>query len=466
MSDLTDYIKVLTEAINMRRDWLEKSELPSLKDNVRIFQSSYTALYNAFLKKGLINEDPYKQEAKLGEIQSPPTDAFPENEKMEKISIRFADFDNQLDFLVNFYQFSTDFLNLDRIKRILSLIKFIDWMHLHSDSSSINTRYAALFVNQMKIGLDPLSLSIVNESQSNLQRMSTSIVSYLKILTDFNKETYKLDVRTAITSQLPEVSVPTTELIKKKFPQSLPGKPFYPDLVEDVIKEDYSSAGPKLREAVLKSLKVEAKTAKKESESVSFKHILIDGIQSLGSVANILVEVGLKLDENENLLAHKKLTLGQKIKRLINAILNKEPEAIIYDLQYIDQATGNPTRDRVNFNELRASIDRRVKNLSQIGASRGSAAAKLEVLEETKLIAFLELNIRDLQSLHKTLTALDEYFKANVDKDDRPRVKGIKPELSTIKNAFIRANQKRYDYNAQKEESEQFKKMGITVNGE
>jgi hypothetical protein len=31
-----------------------------------------------------------------------------------------------------------------------------------------------------------------------------------------------------------------------------------------------------------------------------------------------------------------------------------------------------------------------------------------------------------------------------------------------MKSALIRANQKRYEYNAQKEEEEQFKKLGIT----
>ena len=88
--------------------------------------------------------------------------------------------------------------------------------------------------------------------------------------------------------------------------------------------------------------------------------------------------------------------------------------------------------------------------------------AKLEAMQEEQLISFLEKNIRELQSIHKTLTALDEFYKLNVDRADRDKVKGIKPELATIKNAIIRANSKRHEYSAQKEEEEQLKRLGVS----
>jgi hypothetical protein len=73
----------------------------------------------------------------------------------------------------------------------------------------------------------------------------------------------------------------------------------------------------------------------------------------------------------------------------------------------------------------------------------------------------LEKNIRETQMMHKTLTALDEYFKTSADRDVRERIKGIKPELGTIKNVIIRANAKRHEYGAQKEEEEQLKRLGV-----
>ncbi|MCL2759776.1 MAG: hypothetical protein FWD22_06145, partial [Treponema sp.] len=48
----------------------------------------------------------------------------------------------------------------------------------------------------------------------------------------------------------------------------------------------------------------------------------------------------------------------------------------------------------------------------------------------------------------------------NVIANDRSKIKGIKPELSALKNTFVKANQIRYDYSAQKEEEEQMKRLG------
>jgi hypothetical protein len=99
-------------------------------------------------------------------------------------------------------------------------------------------------------------------------------------------------------------------------------------------------------------------------------------------------------------------------------------------------------------------------------SARANAASKLEAIEEEQLVSFLERNVRDLQSMHKTLAALDEYFKGEVNKEDREKVRGIKPELATIKNAIVRANSKRHEYSAQKEEEEQLSRLGVKPQNE
>jgi hypothetical protein len=105
-------------------------------------------------------------------------------------------------------------------------------------------------------------------------------------------------------------------------------------------------------------------------------------------------------------------------------------------------------------------MDRKARSLTNITRS---GWAKLESLQDEQLIGFLEKSLRDVQTLHKTLSLLDDYFKVTADKEDRDKVKGIKPELATMKNAIIKANQKRHEYTAQKEEAEQFKRLGISA---
>jgi hypothetical protein len=231
--------------------------------------------------------------------------------------------------------------------------------------------------------------------------------------------------------------------------------------VEEIIKEDYSPDGPALQQAILNSLKVADQTPKAAKAKVSFKGILLEGIQALGSASTTFNEISVKLGENEALLANQKKSFWEKFKNLIQQMMNKEPDEVIYDVEYMDPTKGIPVKEKVNFHLFRNEMDRKNRILASLGA-RGGAQAKLDAMSEDQLTAFLEKNIREVQSLHRTLTALDEFFKAEASREDRDKVKGIKPELAAIKNAIVRANQLRHEYSAQKEEEEQMRRLGIS----
>ena len=459
MADNADYVKTLGDALKARGDWLERSELPKLKDELRNYHTGFASLYNLYLKKGLIHEDPYKAEARIVELEVPSSAVFSEAEKLDQLTRRLANYDNQLDFLVNFYQFSVDFLTLNRIKLIVGLVKYVDWVHLSPDSQSPITKAVAEMTNQIKTGTDSLTMSVISESLSHLNKSFNPIMTYLKALTDYQKETYKLDLRD-ITGTMPAAEASNAAQIRRKFAQTKKGVPFYPDLAEELIREDYSSEGPALRQEILQKLQVEEAKPKVVKAQISFKSILVEGIQVLGGTSNTFTDVGNKLDENHALLEKLKEGFFQKLKKIIYQMLNKEPDPVIYELEYIDPVKGISVKERVNFNAFRGDLDRKIKTLAPM-ASRGSVTAKLEAMQEEQLVGFLERNIRELQSLHKTLSALDEYFKTSVPREDREKVRGIKPELSTIKNAILRANSKRHEYSAQKDEEEQLRRLGV-----
>jgi hypothetical protein len=460
MAENMDYRQALAEALAVRADWLEKSELVRLKEELRNYHTGFATLYNIYLKKGLIHEDPYKQEVKIGELEVPPTGSFSEAEKMEQLTLRLSAYDNQLDFLVNFYQFGVEFLHLERIKRIVGLVKYIDWIHLSPDSQSPVTKAVAEITIQAKIGVDSLTMSMVNESLSRLNKSYAPIMECLKNLSDYQRETYKLGIRNSVTNAMTPAEAGQILLIKRKFAQANQGKPFYSELAEEVIKEDCSREGPALREKILKSLQVAAAKPETVKAPVSFKSILLEGVQSLGSSAAAFIEIASKLDENQALLDNKKKSIWEKLRKLVQQMLNQEPDPVVYEVEYIDQIKGVPVREKVNFFGFRSDLERKVKILGSISL-HGGGTNKLEAMQEEQLMGFLDRHIRDVQSLHKTLSALDDFFKAKVDRVDREKVKGIKPELATIKNAIIRANSKRHEYNAQKEEEEQLRRLGV-----
>jgi hypothetical protein len=459
-TEANTYQSRLSEVLAARRDWLEKSELIRLKEELRAYQSSFSSLYAVYLKKGLIDEDPYKQEVKIGELEVPETGGFSDAGRTEQLSIRLSNFDNQLDFLVNFYQFSVEFLNLDRIKRILALVRYIDWVHLTGESQSPNTRAVAEITIQSRTGIDPIALNVMGDALGTLSRSTAAVIPLLKELADYHRESYKCEIRAAITAgmQGQEITVPN---VRKKFAAAMPGKVFYPDLVEEIIREDCSKEGPALREAVLKSLAVAETRAGPAKAAVSWKGTLMDGLQALGSVAASLGEIGLKLDENEAVFTNRKKGFWDKLRVILQQMMNREPEEVVCDLEYMDDVKGVRVREKLNYHRFRDDMDRKARIFSSF-ASHGPARTRMQAMTEEQLNGLLEKNINDVRNLHRTLTALDEYFKAGASREERDRIKGIRPELAAVKNVIVRANQLRHEYSARKEEEEQMRRLGIT----
>ena len=458
-ADISGYMTTLQQVLDAKQDWLEKSEMTNMKDEMRTFHASFASMYNIYLKKKLIDEDPYKQESKITEIEVPDSSNFQEAKRIEALTIRLANYDNQLDFLVNFYQLGVDFLNLDRIKRIAGLIRYIDWTGFSPDSQSIMTKAVALLTNQSKVGVDPLTLSIIGESLNRLNKSTHSIMKTIKELSTYYRERYKLNVRLNISKDM-SAGEATPENIRKKMPSALPGTPFYKELIEEIIKEDYSDSGTDLRDTILNSLKVKEAKPKAAKPAINLKNILLDGIQTLGGASNILTDILSKFDENHAVLENRKKTFFEALKELIRKMTNAEPEEVIYQVEYMDPTKGIPVKEKVSFHQFRDDLEKKIRILSSF--VKGSAYQKISAMNEDQITGYLERYINDLQNIHKTLGALDDYFKANVAQTDRDKIKGIKPDLTALKNIYVRANQMRYEYSAQKEEEEQLKRLGVS----
>jgi len=454
----SNYIDTLQQTLIARKDWLEKTEVVKLKDELRIYQISFASLYNIYLKKKVIDEDPYKQDTKINEIEAPDTSVIPEARKVEQLSIRLSNFDNQLDYLVNFYQLSVDYLNLDRIKRIVGLIRYIDWVSLTPDSQSPMTKMVSEITSHAKTGVDPLTLSIIGESLSKLSKTTASSMTILKDLNIYYRETYKLNVRQSVTKDM-SAGEATLEHIKKKMHTEMPGSPFYKELIDEIIKEDYSESSMDLRDTVLNTLRVVDNTKQKAQKAVvNFKAILLDGIVVIGGATKSITEIIAKLQENQSVLESRKKTFFEAVKELIRQITNAEPEEVIYNVESLDPTKGIPVKERVNFHQLMDELEKKNKILASF--VHGPAYNKLANMTEDQIIGYLEKNVKDVQTYHRILTSLDDFFKANVQPEARNKIKGIKPELSQLKNTFIKANQLRYEYSAQMEADEQMKRLG------
>ena len=215
-----------------------------------------------------------------------------------------------------------------------------------------------------------------------------------------------------------------------------------------------------MQEAILKSIRLVEEKPKAVKQAIHFKATLLEGMQVIGGSTNALTEIAGKIDENGAVLANRKKGFWEKIRLVIRQMMNSEPEEVIYELQYMDITKGLPIKEKISYHQFRSDMDKKIRFAASL-SGQGPVLSKLSAMSEEQIISYLERGIRDLQFLHRTLGALDEFFKSNAAKDDREKIKGIKPELATIKNSIVRANQLRHEYSAQKEEEEQLKRLGV-----
>ena len=77
------------------------------------------------------------------------------------------------------------------------------------------------------------------------------------------------------------------------------------------------------------------------------------------------------------------------------------------------------------------------------------------------VLSFVNKQLSEIQSLFTTINALDTYFKNNVEGANKIKVKGMKIDLDSFRNAIINVNKKRGEYISIREEAEQLQKLGI-----
>jgi uncharacterized protein (UPF0335 family) len=464
-----NYTDQLEQALLEKIERMDSHELKQLRDDYKLFQSAFQGIYNVLLRKGLIHEDPYKFELKISEVQTPPESSFAESEKLDQMCIRLSQFESYLDFLNNYYQFSVDFLTLGRIKKLVGLTKYFSFTAFTENSSHLNTRYFAEIIQQIRKGSDPLSIGIINEGLLQLDKTSRKIFQALKDLGNIHRERYKLEIRRLASDGLKferdHVITHQDDVIRKirqKFVETAGEKPFYPELVAEILKEDYSSEAQALRDEALNKLQVAASKGSSKVAELNFKTPILEGIRTVIGVGFQLDDAIQKLNENQSILDSQDKSFITKIRRLLREMMGRSPEDIIHEVDYMDPATSVRKNEAINFRNFATEVSKKAQTLIAM-TSRGSTAYKrLEGASEDQIFKFLEKSIEDLQSYHRKLTALDEFFRATItDPEVKNRVRTIKTELGSIKNTIIKANQKRYEYIAIKDEQEQMKRLGI-----
>lgn len=463
------YISTSEAALARKIEQMDREALPNLREQYKVMLASFQGVHALLIKKGVLHEDPYRFDQRISEVNTPPEGAFTEAEKNDEMSVRFSQYEAQLEFLCNYYQFSFTFLDMERVKRLISLTRYFNYSQLSSNASNINTRVFTEMVDQVRKGTDQLSSGLVNDAINHLDRASRQAFQLLKELTLCHKEGYKLELRKEVLSLISfereyVVSHQDEVLrqIKRKFLELFPQRQFYQELAQDVLREDYSQESEGLREAVLKELAVK-ETAKPEKKERNFKSILLEGTRVLSTLNLQLEDAVRKLEDNAIILESENDGVWARIKRMLAALVGRGDKPRLYELEYVDPLSSAQKTERLDFGAFCDELRRRSKLYAGLASRSGAAYQRMESAREDQLYGYLEKNIEDLQLIQRRLLGLDTFFKSEVGKENRNRLRGVKLEVEAVKATIVGTNQKKHEYVAQKEELEQMRKLGINV---
>lgn len=460
---------LLDEKLNKYAKFLETKELPELQKEFRIILTSYQSIYNTLLQKGLIRSDPYKNDRKISDITPPSKTAFLESDKMDQISIRLSEYDSQFDFINNYFNFSIETLSLDKLKKIIELLNYIQWKRVIDTSIDINTRVLAELITKIKSGTDSFAAKLIAENISQIGQSSDRVKAVFKKLTVYYRETYKqtVDERIMYKLKVPSENIiqnmeKVVKLVKQNFPRELPDRPFYPELVKELIMEKFSAQKPGLQSAVLEKLTI-ADEKPKEKKEITHKTILLEAIFSLSATGGYLEKSLQKIAQNNNILESRKRSMGERFRQWIKSVLKKKNEDKVLELELFDENTGVRKNLKMQLNNFLDASYKKTRLMFTLSNKMSTSIKKLQLADEDYILDFLNRQIGDMNVILQKLPPLDTYFKSEAPKEERPKIRGIKLEITGMKNCIVKANQKKHDYVSKREEVEQLKKLGIDI---
>ncbi len=459
--------KVIT-AIEEKTLWFDTKELPGVLEQYRLMHSCEKTLYDFLLKKSLITQDPYKNDKKISDIVPPENTPFTDNERSMIMGMRLSDYDNTLDFLCNYYKFSVSNLQISNIRKLLDLNNVILWNSFSLNSTNVNTRAFAILLLNAKQGGDALTNSMISDSISKAGKAVTAINKSLKALTEFQREYYKGNVRknvmlhpTFIYDKAMLNPEEEKSQIKKLFPQAMGKVPFYNELIEEIIAEDQGPKKQQLQDALLKKLEVENSTQAEKEVKVDTKEILLIALRVFGAMPGQLLQAKEKIEENHDVLESEHNSFWEKFKKALRKAFNMEEKPVYYQITVNDPTTDTNVHERVNYIQFLNELDLRARRYSSAGIRKAPIYEKLSKMSEDKILEYVNQQISECNHMLKIMNGLDEFFKSAPNPSNRPKIKGLKMEITALKNSVVKANQHRSEYTAYVEEEAQLRKLGI-----
>lgn len=469
MSDtLEEFEAKLYNAIEAETQWFDNECLRQQQENYRLHLTCLNNIIEALVKKSLVAPDPYKKDKKISGIVPLDSSEFNDNERTQLLGIRLSDYESMVDYVCSYMKFSVENLNIETLRKLVELNNSFTWSNLSQNSPKINTRSLAFVVNQLKLGSDPLVLSTLSDSLVKTNQALNEIGKAFKDLADFQKERYKADVRKNVMrhssfNMQKALESPQSMVaeIKHHFAVGMGKRPFVPDLIEEIAQESIGERKDDIRERLISKLKVTESKKQKKEEEINTHDILMDSVRTIGSLADQLDQVFAKEMDNHQILQSTHNSFFEKLAKMFREICGIPEPTAEYDITLVDRTTNAKRKERLNFTQFMDNLSKRTRFYSSFSVKNTPGYNKINSQNDDAILDFVGKQILECNKLMAQLSALDEFFKGAVEGAERAKVKGIRMELTTLKNLVVKANQQKAEYIAYVEEQRQMKSLGI-----
>jgi hypothetical protein len=358
---------------------------------------------------------------------------------------------------------------LQRIRRIIGLVQYINWTRVTETSPDATTAVLAETLGKIRPGSDNISTRIISASLAQMQSLSRTILAQLKEMLGFQRQTYKLMLRQGLLPPIHQTlgrlyAVSPDKAYEKSkivFASSMKGKPFYRDLVVELLQEEFAEDADKLRERALAALKIPKEKPVESRKKPDYEGILKEAARLMFPAGGHLQDALRKIVNNEEILQKSRQGLGGKLRSwLQKAFQNREPSRTI-EIRYFDSRSSTTQTETIDFRKFVDRVRRKSSLFAALSPPDSTSFARLSAASEQQIDGFLKKNLGELQLLHRRLQGLSECFRQEASKEQKDQLKGIKIELSGLKNCIVRANRKRYEYVALKEEEVRLQQLGV-----
>lgn len=465
MPDISETLNILEQTIITRLSAIEAKELKELKKNFEALLSGFQTLRKRLIEKAIITENPYKYETSITKLGKPPETAFTETNKAEEMSNRLYLYEAYLDYVFNYFPFTSDALNFKNINELRHLVSYFDFIKLSTNSANINTRVLAEYLSVLLRSSNTILSELNNQILSILKNSSEKILAILQEIEFVQKERYKTFIKKIIyknhSSGLEKLQLRKNEIIKetKAVIQSL-NEPIIDAYITEAFDEIVNFK-PDDFDKLIKKLKAENIEEKKKKD-VNYRIILNDAINGLAGASFSLETIIEILKYNHAILITIHNSFFSKLIESIKQFLSRKSGEHIYELEFLDPLTNKIKIEPVNYDAFINELETIYKKLTALADNKSTLARKVKASSEEQVLGFLVKLIEALQVELRKIQAFDAFFLKEFENNNiKHKFKSALSAQNILKETLIKANQRRYEYIATKEEEEQLKKLGI-----